>query len=262
LPLNQTIADTRIHNIWKYLGTSGSPGKAMKIGFSRHGYLELGAGSTEGGLADDAIDWYEGGSVFGAFAGLTIQNINGNGCASFGKYYPLEDVRLYVKSMSGSTSNAFVAASSTGDDLFRVRNDGKVGIGIADPETRLHVLGDVTIGAERCTTTAGGFNARLSVDGIIFTKEIRVTQLDWADHVFHSNYNLLPLGDLRGFISKNGHLPEVPTAAEVAQDGVSLSAMQVMLLKKVEELTLYVLELDAESKRLKLAIDQLQGVAK
>ncbi len=243
-------------------GTSGSPGKAMKVGFSRHGYLELGAGRTEDGLADDAIDWYEGGSVFGAFAGLTIQNIDGFGCASFGKYYPVEDVRLYVKSMAGSTSNAFVAVSSTGEDLFRVRNDGNVGIGIADPESRLHVLGDVVIGDKRCTTTVGGFNARLSVDGIIFAKEVRVTQTGWADYVFTPDYQLMPLPELRQYIDEHGHLPEVPTEEQVAKDGVSVTAMQVTLLKKVEELTLYVLELDAENKRLKMAIDQLQGVAK
>jgi len=238
-------------------GTSGSPGKAMKIGFSRHGYLEMGAGSTEDGLADDAIDWYEGGSVFGAFAGLTIQNINGNGCASFGKYYPLEDVRLYVKSMAGSTSNAFVAVSSTGDDLFRVRNDGKVGVGIAEPESKLHVLGDVTIGAERCTTTAGGFNARLSVDGIIFTKEIRVTQTGWADYVFKADYQLMPLADLRHYIAEHGHLPDVPNEEEVARDGVSVSAMQVTLLKKVEELTLYVLELARKNEDLRSEVEML-----
>ncbi len=236
------------------------PGYPLKYGMSRHGYIEIGAGSTSSALAGQTVDWYEGGSQFGAFAGLTIQNVDGKACASFGKYYPVENCRLFVKAFSnGSTvTDALVAVSSSNAELFRVRNNGRVGIGIADPKTTLHVLGDVTIGEERCTTSVSGFNAKLSVDGIILTKELIVTTSDWADYIFSTDYALMPLEDLRQFITEHKHLPGIPSEREVKEQGLSVSGMQVKLLEKVEQLTLYVLELAKRNTLLQQEVQELR----
>ena len=67
---------------------------------------------------------------------------------------------------------------------------------------------------------------------------------DWADYVFEKSYQLMPLNKLEAYIQKNKHLPEIPSEKEVTAKGVSVAKMQVALLKKVEEMTLYMLEMN------------------
>ncbi|MCE7057178.1 hypothetical protein LZF95_21030 [Algoriphagus sp. AGSA1] len=106
--------------------------------------------------------------------------------------------------------------------------------------THLAVNGKVGIGVSAPTEM-------LEVNGTIKTKEVNVTATGWPDYVFRSGYQLMPLSELEAFIQKNGHLPDVPTEAEVMENGVNLAEMNVKLLEKVEELTLYVLELQRKS---------------
>jgi hypothetical protein len=68
--------------------------------------------------------------------------------------------------------------------------------------------------------------------------------LNVPDYVFAHDYALRPLSEVQAFIDENSHLPDVPSAAEIAAKGVDMTAMQMTLLKKVEELTLYTLELE------------------
>lgn len=88
---------------------------------------------------------------------------------------------------------------------------------------------------------------RLSVNGRIRAKEV-IVETNWADHVFASNYRLLSLPEVEQHIQKAGHLPGVPSAIEVAEKGVSVGDMQAVLLAKVEELTLHLIE---QEKRIK-----------
>ena len=85
---------------------------------------------------------------------------------------------------------------------------------------------------------------KLSVDGNILAKKVRVSvaPADWPDYVFSSDYNLRPLSELEDFIKQNQHLPEVPSANEVETNGQDLGDIQAVLLKKVEELTLYIID--------------------
>jgi hypothetical protein len=84
--------------------------------------------------------------------------------------------------------------------------------------------------------------AKLAVNGNILARKVKVTQLDWADYVFQPNYRLRPLSEVEQYIKQYHHLPEVPTAEEVEKSGVDVGDNQVTLLKKIEELTLYVIE--------------------
>jgi hypothetical protein len=84
--------------------------------------------------------------------------------------------------------------------------------------------------------------AKLAVNGDILAKKVKVTQLGWADYVFQPNYRLRPLSEVEQYIKQYHHLPEVPTAEEVEKNGVDVGDNQVTLLKKIEELTLYVIE--------------------
>jgi hypothetical protein len=96
--------------------------------------------------------------------------------------------------------------------------------------------------------SAGGVNVStygLFVKGGILTEEVRVNSIaNWADYVFKKDYNLKSLAEVEDFIKENGHLPNVPSAAEVKEDGISLSQMAKIQQEKIEELTLYIIELN------------------
>lgn len=83
---------------------------------------------------------------------------------------------------------------------------------------------------------------KLAVNGKMRVHEIRVETANWPDYVFEKEYSLIPLKELEKFISLNKHLPEMPKAADAEKNGVDLGEMNKKLLKKVEELTLYLIE--------------------
>lgn len=84
---------------------------------------------------------------------------------------------------------------------------------------------------------------QITTDGIVRSREIKVNlDLDWPDYVFKPNYSLMPLKQVESFISENGHLPNVPSAQEIKEDGISLGEMNRVLVEKVEELTLHLIE--------------------
>lgn len=74
---------------------------------------------------------------------------------------------------------------------------------------------------------------------------------DWLDYVFTDEYRLLPLVDLEKFIVRNGHLPDMPTAKEVKEEGLKTGETICLLTVKVEELTLYILQQQKEIEMLK-----------
>lgn len=84
---------------------------------------------------------------------------------------------------------------------------------------------------------------RLEVCGMIRATDV-IAETGWCDYVFQPDYRLRSFDELRGYIQTHGHLPDVPSAAEVEHNGIRLAEMNAILLKKVEELTLYVLELE------------------
>ena len=100
--------------------------------------------------------------------------------------------------------------------------------------------GEVAIGT---TSVPSGY--KLAVDGHIRTREIRVDQDTWPDYVFEEGYDLPTLEEIQKHIQENGHLPNVPSAQEVQENGIEVGAMNKLLLEKIEELTLYVIRLNA-----------------
>lgn len=92
---------------------------------------------------------------------------------------------------------------------------------------------------------------KLDVNGTIRAKEILV-ETGWADFVFEPNYNLPSLKDVESHIKAHKHLPGIPTEAEVKKNGANLGEMNVKLLQKIEELTLYVIQQNKEIEALKL----------
>jgi hypothetical protein len=129
---------------------------------------------------------------------------------------------------------------------------GRVGIGTTNPSARLDVAGSFK--ARRATIDSTLTANDLKVTGLLCAKEVRV-QLSgapcWPDNVFSQEYNLLPLSEVEGFINANQHLPNIPSAAEVEENGVELGEMNAKLLQKIEELTLYIINLQKQIDELK-----------
>ncbi len=83
-------------------------------------------------------------------------------------------------------------------------------------------------------------------------------QSDWPDYVFSSSYKKLSLPELESYIKANHHLPEIPTTKEAETNGMNLGEMNAKLLKKIEELTLYMIELKKEVGMQQAEIDALK----
>jgi len=90
---------------------------------------------------------------------------------------------------------------------------------------------------------------KLFVEEGILTEKVKVAVKnsdDWFDYVFKPEFKLMPLADLDKYIKTNQHLPDIPTTQEVMKDGMDLGKMNGLLLKKIEELTRYVIEIKAD----------------
>ncbi len=140
--------------------------------------------------------------------------------------------------LNSTTTGAFVIKNNDlNKNVFQVQNNGTTNIGIGRP-----------------LSTGIAANAMLSVDGLILAKEVRVavsTSTHWADYVFDTKYKLMPLNDVESYIKINKHLPDVPSAEEVVKEGIDVNEISATLLKKIEELTLYTIELRKEIELLK-----------
>ncbi|MBS7565387.1 hypothetical protein KHS38_13325 [Mucilaginibacter sp. Bleaf8] len=113
----------------------------------------------------------------------------------------------------------------------------KVGSGgIAINGNSAFMNGNLSIG----TTDAKGY--KLAVAGNIRATEIKVEALPWPDYVFKPTYKLPSLAEVKEYIDKNKHLPDMPSEQEVAKEGISLGEMNKLLVKKMEEMTLYMIE--------------------
>lgn len=106
-------------------------------------------------------------------------------------------------------------------------------------------------------------NYQLYVATGILTEKLKVATIgstQWADYVFDENYTLRDLAEVEDFIDKNHHLPDVPSAAEVDENGVDMVEMDATLLRKIEELTLYVIELKKENERIQTQLSELGAI--
>lgn len=98
-------------------------------------------------------------------------------------------------------------------------------------------------------------NCRLAVKGAVRANEV-VVDTGWSDYVFDKDYRNAPLTEVKKYIEQNHHLPGMPSAQQVAQQGVSVGEMQAKLLAKIEELTLHLINDEEKIARLEKAHSQ------
>jgi hypothetical protein len=142
---------------------------------------------------------------------------------------------------SGTQSNnpRLLSLTSGTSYRFAVRNNGQVGI--------------------NCNPSATS-NYMLSVNGDILCERVKViADVPASDYVFDENYKLMKLNELEKYIKTNSHLPEVPSAQEFKENGYNLGTMDDILLRKIEELTLYIIELKKENEILKKDVESLKN---
>ncbi|MDD2797646.1 MAG: tail fiber protein [Bacteroidales bacterium] len=128
---------------------------------------------------------------------------------------------------AGESINRLTAYAN--DNIAMATNGGKIGIGTTSPDQKL------------------------TVKGKIHAEEVIVDLAVPADYVFKADYTLRPLQEVEAYVKENSHLPEIPSASEIVQNGLNMGEMQNKLLQKVEELTLYIIQLQKEVNELKQA---------
>jgi hypothetical protein len=145
--------------------------------------------------------------------------------------------------------------------------EGNVGIGTSNPTSKLYITnGNVKINTTTGYLAVGDFEGgsplttpagyRLIVQDGILTEKIKValksSVADWADYVFEPSYNLIPLEKVEEFVKENKHLPNVPSAEDMVNSGLDVAKTSAKLMEKIEELTLYMIEMNKEIKTLKV----------
>jgi hypothetical protein len=218
-----------------------------------------------------------------------------NGNVGIGSAVP--QARLEVAPPSGSTAagvfhltgsqawgNVATLATdnSSGDDarlLFSYRNKSKQwSLGGSFNTTRFGIwedsgegtYGSAGYGTERLTVLPGGNVGigvvnpanKLDVNGTIHSQAVKIDMSGWSDYVFNNDYKLRTLKEVKSYIDVNHHLPDAPSANEIEKSGLDVGEMNKLLMKKVEELTLYLIEADKKQKNTEEKVLQLETSVK
>jgi len=213
----------------------------------------------------------EGGLVAIGVNGVTDANLNGGGSLTLGSVggtnIVLDNNEIMARN-NGNTSTLHFQAD--GGSVRIGGNDGGALLIGADTGNRIGINQEQIIATEDGDTATlylnpvlGGqvaigpllnvavpSDVSLAVQGKILSEEVEVQLVDdWPDYVFDDNYPLMSLNEVERSIKQNRHLPDVPSADEVQASGIALGEMQGLLLRKIEELTLYVIDLQKQLDR-------------
>ncbi|GAA4314406.1 hypothetical protein GCM10023143_25240 [Compostibacter hankyongensis] len=176
---------------------------------------------------------------------LTITYSGNVGVGTLTPHTPLEisGAGQHILFGGGTNSSGYSLQMSLNDDGVNMENSSSIrGYNFKNYNGTLMTItsaGNVGIG----TISP---NAKLAVNGSVSAKKITVTQNGWPDYVFAPEYSLPSLDSLNAYLRKRRHLPDLPSAAEISKKGNDLGQTDALLLKKIEELTLYVIKLNEQ----------------
>jgi hypothetical protein len=170
---------------------------------------------------------------------ISVRNLGSNGGASYRMFDQLSGADWKFKATN--TGGFKIRDNAYALDVIQVEPNSSANV------IYINAAGNVGIG------TAAP-SEKLSINGNVKCKQVEVTLTGWSDFVFGENYELMPLAELEAYINTHNHLPDVPSATEVISNGNNLGEMDAILLQKIEELTLYVIELKKENEELKALI--------
>jgi hypothetical protein len=200
-------------------------------------------------------NWFRVGSDFSGIPGTRTNNTLKSGEFTVPHYNNSEEDLVMVRGVTNGTSNVLNVGGGT--SLYNAATIISFWTGSTNTTTtgvqrmQIDADGNVAIG----TTDPKGY--RLAVNGeAIFTKVKVKAYASWPDYVFDLRYKLRPLSEVEKYIQEHHHLPEVPSAAEVEKNGLDLGDNQAALLKKIEELTLYVINQDKINKEQAIMLQQ------
>lgn len=223
--------------------TASSPALLTSGGF-------VGIGNSNPILGGLVVDENAGAvrAMFGSNAtGVAIEASNPG--IAFNTYYGTNG-RKFIASGYGAVMGLDPASGLWG--FYNTSTSGAAG-GTASVNANMVITKTGYIGMG---TTSPGY--RLDVCGTIRSKEVLV-QTGWCDYVFDKTYKLRSLNEVEEYINNNKHLPDVPSATEVEDKGVKVAQMDSILIKKVEELTLYVIDQNKQIQQLQQKLVQLEN---
>lgn len=171
-----------------------------------------------------------------------------------------EDAGFILETSNKSTKSAFLQLYDSNHKIL-VSKDG---MKISSPNDALTIdAGKIKmsgkVGINTDNNFTGEYDYTLAVKGGILTSEVYVKEVDeWHDYVFADDYKLISLNDLDNFIRENRHLPDLPSETDVHEKGYNIVEMEGLLLKKIEELTLYTIELQRKLQEQQENIELLQ----
>ena len=167
----------------------------------------------------------------------------------------------YINNNKPSSSQIWMVGSTTASGGYGASNGFSILEGGGSYQTRFFIhdgTGNVGIG-----TTTIPTNYKLAVAGKIIAEELKVQlQGSWPDYVFAPDYNLPTLLEVEKQIKEKGHLENIPSACEVQENGIEVGEMNRLLLEKVEELTLYIIDLNKKMETQSIKINELEEKVK
>ena len=158
-------------------------------------------------------------------------------------------------SLNAGSINYIAGFSSNGNETaYSFQTKSAASGGNWDRRMVMQQNGQIKIGSK--VSTGVNSDYKLAMYGKITANSLYIladNTTNWADYVFADNYRLTPLPELETYLKANRHLPEIPTTCDVENEGINVGAMNTLLLKKVEELALHLIELNKKVTRLEAA---------
>lgn len=231
-------------------------------------FVGVGAGqSISTGVGNVGIGTNASFSITAADNTVALGKAAGLQNLSSGNTFVGAEADALTPNLSNATAIGFKAkvGASNAIVLGDVDANTKVGIGVTAPEFPLDVRGIINLRNRGTLKFSHLFNPNLRPDGTdqfltvddkgqVVLSRYRVSISNpnqWADRVFETGYTLRPLSDVERFIGQHGHLPGIPSAEQVVREGIEATKLNAVLLEKIEELTLYLIQVRKDVDALK-----------